>query len=225
MELTTAVALLLALAGPLAIAAFSERAPLGPYRLLWFLVAQGALFGLVVLIAAFAVFGQGLSWHSLGLANPGLMSVVLGLALAAFFIYGYGPAVYWALSKLNVRGFEKGLAKLAGLPVWALIVAVLVDGIAEEFLYRAYAFERIAAITGSLWLAGTVPLLLFALAHVPMWGRVPALSVLVSGAILTIWYAWHRDLTANVIAHCVTDLFGLVIGPLAQGRGARGDDA
>lgn len=223
MEPATTLGLLVALGGPIVIARIGERAQPGPRRVLWFLVAQTCLSALVVLVLVLAIFVEHLPWRSLGLANPGLRSIALGLVLAAFFVYGYGPVAYWTLSKLRLRGFEQGLIKLEGLPVWYLVLAVLVSGTAEEFLYRAYAFERLAAATGSFWFAAALPLLFFALAHFPMWGWPPALTMLVSGGILTVWYAWHRDLAANVVTHCVTDLFGIVIAPLVWKRTRRTD--
>jgi membrane protease YdiL (CAAX protease family) len=41
-----------------------------------------------------------------------------------------------------------------------------------------------------------------------------ALTTLVSGGLLTALYVWRRDITALVLAHVATDLYGLVIAPL-----------
>jgi hypothetical protein len=41
----------------------------------------------------------------------------------------------------------------------------------------------------------------------------PALTTLVSGAIATLVYIWRRDVVALIIAHVVTDLYGIVIAP------------
>lgn len=40
-----------------------------------------------------------------------------------------------------------------------------------------------------------------------------------SGAILTAFYIWQRDLVACIVAHVVTNFAGIVVGPLvASGR-------
>jgi membrane protease YdiL (CAAX protease family) len=114
---------------------------------------------------------------------------------------------------LRLSGFEKGVTKLRELPIWSLALAIALGGAAEEILYRGYAVERIRALTGSLWLAGAIPVILFASAHLPMWGRGPALTTLISGAIFTRFYLWQRDLTACIFAHVITDFTGILISP------------
>jgi hypothetical protein len=60
----------------------------------------------------------------------------------------------WALRRLKLRGFDAGLAKLAGLPPWNLVLAVLIGGASEELLDRGYAVDRVASLTGSYWNGG-----------------------------------------------------------------------
>jgi uncharacterized protein len=220
-EPSTTVGLLLALIGPLLIAKLGDRTDHGEDRVLRLLAAQAALILLVLTVLWLAHQAEGLAWKEIGLKRPNLTSVLLGIALAALFVFVYGPAIYWLMSKLRLGGFERGLQKLEGLPVWYLLVAVLVGGSAEEVLYRGYAFERLASITGSIWLAGVIPLALFSIAHVPMWGWPAAGTMLLSGGILTAWYAWHRDLTANIMAHCLTDFVSIVLPSAIQGYRAK----
>jgi membrane protease YdiL (CAAX protease family) len=113
---------------------------------------------------------------------------------------------------LGLAGFERGLASTARLPTAYLVLAVAIGGCAEEWLYRAYAFERASALLGSEWLGGALVVTAFGVAHVPIWGVGPSLTTLISGAILTVGYAWERDLAAVVIAHVATDFVGLVAG-------------
>ncbi len=151
---------------------------------------------------------------SIGLHPPGFQTFFWGIALALFFIYVFSPAAYRALRHLKVKGFEKGLSRLAGLPVWYLFSAVLIGASAEEVLYRGYAIERLASWTGSYWLGGLTSLIAFGVAHVPMWGFWPALTTLVSGGILTAFYIWQQDLVLNITAHLITDFVGIVLPQL-----------
>jgi membrane protease YdiL (CAAX protease family) len=213
--------LVVALFGPLILAIAGQR---------WLQAADGFLphlLGLAVLIAMVA----GVLWIVLrrecrSLASIGLQpfrwqTLAWGVALAAFFMVLFAPAAYWLLAQLHLGGFEAGLARSASLPLWFLIAAVLVGSIAEEVLYRGYAVERLGELTGSYRVAGIISVLVFGLAHVPMWGWGPALTTMVSGAILTLFFIWRKDLTANIIAHFVTDFAGIVIVPLlAATRGA-----
>lgn len=52
----------------------------------------------------------------------------------------------------------------------------------EEGLDRGYATERLASLTGNYWIGSAIALLAFGLAHVPMWGWIPGLTTILSGA-------------------------------------------
>jgi membrane protease YdiL (CAAX protease family) len=209
--------LVIALSGPMILAVAGER---------WVHPASGFLPHLLGLAALMAMVA-GVLWvvlrrecrplASIGLQPFRWQTLARGVALAAFFMYLFAPVAYWLLEQLHLGGFEAGLARSSGLPWWYLVAAVLVGSIAEEVLYRGYAVERLAEITGSYWVAGAISVLVFGLAHVPMWGWGPALTTLVSGAILTLFFIWRRDLAANIIAHFITDLAGIVIVPLLAG--------
>ncbi|MEM9269933.1 MAG: CPBP family glutamic-type intramembrane protease, partial [Pseudomonadota bacterium] len=79
------------------------------------------------------------------------------------------------------------------------------------WLYRCYAIERLADLTGNVWLAGLLSLLAFSVVHLPFWGVGPALTTLISGSILTVVYIKTRDITALIVAHVAVDLVGLVL--------------
>lgn len=209
-----ALGLLIALFGPLLIAVVSERLPPASNRLTPPLLGQAALLVVVASVLLIVLLWEKQPLSSLGVHPATWQSLAWGLALAAFFMYVFAPVASSALRRLNLRGFDAGLAKLAGLPVWYLVLAVLIGGASEELLYRGYAVDRVASLTGSYWLGGSVPVFIFGLAHVPTWGWGPALTTLASGGILTLFYIWHQDLAANIVAHVVTDLFGVVLMPL-----------
>lgn len=206
----------LALFGPLGLAAASERWNRGRARLGESLVGQALLVAITaaVLWIAFAV--EGLAPEALGFRAPRWQALALGAALAVLFNRAYGPALYFALKRLRLPGFEGGLAKLDALPVWYLALAVLIGGTVEEILYRGYAIGRLETLTGSLWLAALIPLVVFAVAHVPLWGAAPALSTFFAGGIFTLVYLWQRDLAPNVIAHVATDFVGIVLSRSAR---------
>ena len=161
---------------------------------------------------------EGLPPADLGIRAPRWQALAWGAALALFFNRIYGPALYLAMRRLKLRGFEGGLAKLDAVPLWYLTLAVVVGGTVEEVLYRGYAIGRLEALTGSLWLAALIPLVVFTIAHVPLWGAAPALSTFSAGGIFTLFFLWQRDLAPNVIAHVATDFVGIVLARGAQPR-------
>jgi membrane protease YdiL (CAAX protease family) len=196
--------------GPPLVAITSERLARSHDRLAPHLFGQGALVAIVGGVVMIVVLWEHQPLSSIGVRPLSWESLAWGLALAAFFMYVFAPAAYSTLRRLKLRGFEDGLAKLGGLPVWYVVIAVLVGGVSEELLYRGFAIERVAVITGSYWLAGLIPLSVFGLAHIPMWGWGPALTTPLSGGVLTLVYIWRQDLAVNIIAHVLTDLAGIV---------------
>lgn len=209
----TVFGLLLAMLGPLAIAVTSET-PLGsPNRLRVFLFAQAGLAGVVAVVLFLVLVWERNSLSSLGLRSVNVRCIAWGLALAAFLLYVLPPIETRVLRVLRLGGFEKGLAKLRELPVWSVALAIVLGGAAEEILYRGYAVERIGTLTGNLWFAGVISVIVFSAAHIPMWGWRSAVATLMPGAVVTGFYLWRRDLTACIFAHVVTDFMGILISP------------
>ncbi len=163
---------------------------------------------------------EGAPLSSLGLRPVGLSTFAWAAGIAALFIFLLGPVILRIPEWLGRPGFDRPLADLQKLPVWYLLLAVLVGGSVEELLYRGFAIERLAHIIGSDWLAAVVVTAMFGLGHVPLWGWTPALTTMIPGAVLTIFYLWHRDITANILAHVATDFVGIVLPMLlAKKRG------
>ena len=150
---------------------------------------------------------------ALGFGRLDWLTLPIALALAAFFIFVFGPAAYWFLVTTRLGSFAGGESTLVLLPKWFLILDLVVVAASEEWLYRAYAIERLQALVGRPWLAGALSLGAFGLAHLPLWGPGVALTTLVSGGVFTALYLWRRDIAALILAHVITDLYGLVVAP------------
>ena len=173
-----------------------------------------ALFaGLIAAVWAIGRFGEGLKLGELGFGRIGWLTLPIAVALAAFFIFVFGPAAYWFLLTTHLGSFAGGESTLALLPRWFLILDIVIVAAGEEWLYRAYAIERLQALVGRPWLAGALSLAAFGLAHLPLWGPGVALTTLVSGGVFTALYLWRRDISALILAHVITDLYGLVVAP------------
>jgi membrane protease YdiL (CAAX protease family) len=215
---TTTLGIFLSLLGPAVLAVVSNRSSSTPSSLgirASELVAFVVLVGCVVAIAK---KGERLTWSDVGFGHTSWLSFAWAAGLAGFFIFVFGPLASAALTRLGVGSYDTGLAKETALPVWYLILTVVIVAAGEEWLYRGYAIGRLEAATGNAWVAGGISLAAFALAHVPMWGFWPSLTTIVSGGILTALYIWRRDVTFLMLAHVVTDLYGIVILPVAAGR-------
>ncbi len=212
------IGLCLALLGPAALALFFETFFDARRTLAAALLAQ-----LIFLLICACVVTIVMRWEHQRLSSVGLrplcwQSVAWGGAFAAFLIWIYSPLLAKAMAFAQIPWFTEGLSKLSAYPIWYLVLAVLIGGTAEEFLYRGYAIERLASLTGNYWIAGLVSVFLSGLAHVPMWGWLAALTTVVSCALGTVFYIWRRDLLANIIAHVAADFAGIVF-PLLLVKG------
>jgi membrane protease YdiL (CAAX protease family) len=185
----TVFGILLALLAPLAISRLGERRGPAALSLAELLIAQAMLAMTVAAVLMVVLVAERKPLASIGMGNASAWSLAWGGALALFLIYVFAPVAGAALRVLKTPGFE-------------------------ETLYRGYAFERIAELSGSTALAFTLPLLMFAVAHVALWGWGAALTTAVSGAIFTAFFMWRHDLAANIVAHVITDFVGIVLPPL-----------
>ncbi len=83
-------------------------------------------------------------------------------------------------------------------------------GIVEELFYRGYAIERLQAVGLGRCTAAASSLIVFSIAH---WtgGWANILIAFVTGAILTAFYVWRKDLVANMIGHFLVDFIANVL--------------
>jgi membrane protease YdiL (CAAX protease family) len=116
---------------------------------------------------------------------------------------------------------EAGLTRLMATPVWSRWAVVVTAGVTEEILFRGYPIERLAELTGSLWLAALIPLAVFTLAHLSGWSLGHLVGVLFGGGLLTGLYLWQRDLIACMIAHALIDSLIIFLPALLKKLAAR----
>jgi len=202
--------LVLAFAGPPAVAAASLALSPSAAATTANVLGQLALWLLAAGLLAITRFVERLPLASIGLRPPTGSSVLAG-ALAAFvLLYAATPIGSWLVGSLGFADLGAGLARLRDLPRPVLVAAAVTAGAVEELLYRGYAIERLATLTGSTTLGAAIALAAFTLAHWPFWGAGAALFTLVPGAVLTALYVWKRDLGANVLAHAATAMVQLL---------------
>jgi uncharacterized protein len=203
----TAVGLVLALLGPPAVAlAFRGVGGLAGNA-----AAQACLLLLTLAVALIVRRGEHRSLASAGVRAPRAGSFVWAALLAAAYMFVVAPLMVATLRWSGARGFEPTLHELALLPAWYRVVIVVIGGTIEEFLYRGYAFERLALLLRSQTGALVLSSLIFAYAHTPLWGLGVSTALVLPAIFSTAFYLWRRDLAANVMAHVVTDLAGIVL--------------
>jgi membrane protease YdiL (CAAX protease family) len=212
-RLLTILGIALALLGPGVVAFLSVRyagvsQPLA--------IRSLGLLGFLALVAAvilIARHGEHLAWSDVGFGRVSWASVGWAASLVCFLAFVFGPLAAAFLARLGADSFSEGMASLSGLPFWYLILTIVLVAAGEEWLYRGYAIERLAVVIGNIWPAAMISLIAFAAAHIPMWGVGPSLGALLGGALFTALYVWRRDVTFLIVAHVITDLYGLAIAP------------
>lgn len=148
---------------------------------------------------------------SIGLRKPrwSTLAAGAGLWLISFALLPVvmRPVYEWAGAAPAI-----GVRALLAEPLWFRLVQAMTGGIVEELLYRGYAIERLSMLTERRWLAVALASLAFGLAHAPGWGvRYALVADLPFGILASLWYVWRRDLIANMLAHDV----GLIVGVLS----------
>jgi membrane protease YdiL (CAAX protease family) len=94
---------------------------------------------------------------------------------------------------------------IIAMPIWLQLFVALSAGFTEETLFRGYAIERVAELTGSRWLGAIIPVLVFGAVHAPFWGIGHAVVAGASGLWLTLIYLKTRNLWTAIVAHALLD--------------------
>jgi len=178
------------------------------------IAGQWVITGLV----AWRALARGLSAGTLGLANYGGPSAILGsLALAAII-----GALHW----LNLRRVGRSPGKALELmrllarrilpansvellPYCALAMTA---GVCEEFLYRGFAMAALSRVGFPAWSVVILTAVLFGLAHVYQ-GRSGILGTFVMGILFGGISVAYDTLVPVMMIHTVVDLVAGIAGP------------
>jgi uncharacterized protein len=209
----TIIGLCVALGGPALLAApavsiFGARSQFTNH-----LVDQLSMWMLLGLLMAIVVWGERRPLRSMGLTSWNWRSIAWGLGTAAF-ILAIGTITVPFLTRIGVVDFSRGIAAVIAWPLWLRIFAVVTAGVVEEVLYRGYAVERLASLTGSYWVGGAISIVVFGLVHLPFWGPGILLNTLFAGTVFTLVYVRRRDLWLCIIAHTLLDAIAFIFVPM-----------
>jgi uncharacterized protein len=160
----------LALAGPAFVAVIGTHLEPHPPTLGAHAIGLLAIALIALAVFAWAILGEGYAPESLGFRQVSWATLLVAIALTAFFVLVFGPIAYSVLARAGLQGFGAGIEAANQLPIAYLMLTIAIVAAAEELLYRGYAIERLSDLTGSYVLASIVSVVAFGFAHVPMWG-------------------------------------------------------
>ena len=186
----------------------------GPGRLTTALAEQAVLWLLFATVLAIVRLWEKQPLGSLWLRPFRWQSIGWGLLLVAAFALVILPAREWVRRAAGLPGYAGGMEQVLALPLWFRVLAVIGAGIVEETLFTGYAVTRLTLLTGQVWVAAALALMVFCALHVPVWGAGAALAFLVGGVPTIAFFVWRRDLLAMMVAHLTIDAWGLVLAPL-----------
>ena len=172
------------------------------------------LFGWVVaalcVVLAATISPSGIS--TLGVRSVSIETLVLGVVTAVgtlvlFAVIGFIQRVM-GLPNADIAMF----ARVTALAPLHKLLLVVTAGVTEEILYRGYAIGQGQVLFGSVWVAASLSLLVFTLAHLN-WRASHLISVAVAGGAATVLFVLSRDLNACILAHTLVDGVAVALMP------------
>ncbi len=210
-EMATYVGLTLSLGWPLLAALFRKPGDiLTPSHAL---IGMAFKWGVTLVLLLIILFWEGQSLVSIGVRKMAMQDVLWGVG--GFFL----GVVVFPITALIVRHLglgtvSGGITHLARLPLWVRVAIVITAGVTEEILFRGYAIERLASLTGHLGLGAAIAYGAFVLAHLPWWGVGGTLQIGVWSLIVTMLYVLRRNLLACMLMHLLNDAYAFILLPV-----------
>jgi membrane protease YdiL (CAAX protease family) len=150
---------------------------------------------------------KALSWRCIGWGIGGFLGLLAIFILAQTLVAAVGAQA------------PSAALSFADVPAWLIVLMAFRAGVVEEILFRGYAITRLEVLTGRTWVAATASVVVFVALHAGSWSASHLLFVSLAGGALTGLYLWHRNLTANIIAHTIFDVAGLLLAKYAAAGG------
>lgn len=170
------------------------------------LITQSVMV-IVSTLAVLFVHGS-LKPHGITMERAG-RDTVQGIAFGTFLFFSQFLILQWLVPDEGTS-VPQALPP-AGVEGWIAILlsglaGLILNSIAEELVMRGYLFVRIEQLTRSVYLAVAIPAILFAGYHIYQ-GAYGAISALIAGLILGVWFCKTRRLMGPVVAHTTFNMF------------------
>jgi len=192
----------------------------GPAGIVAALVIVGAnlvIAPLGALLALLWKWAARISWRDLGFRRPGSWMVTLtaGAALGVLFKLLMKALVMPLLGGPAVNPAFHFIAGNSSAMIRMVIASVIIGGLAEEFVYRGFLFERLQRFFGNSRAATTaivlLTTLLFAAAHYPDQGLAGAEQAFIMGLTVATIFALNRSLWLPIVIHASFDITAVLL--------------
>jgi len=168
--------------------------------------AQEAFWwSLATLVLLFILTIERRPLSSVGIHRPDWKTLAIGVGGGLAVLAFAGSIASFVLPLFHLQQDPTILKRMLDTPYWYRVAVVTRAAFVEELLMRGYGIERLQELTGSKLIAGAVTLFFFTIGHFSYGSVAQLIVACAAGFVLTILYIWRRDLTANMIAHWITD--------------------
>ncbi len=139
------------------------------------------------------------------------LRAMLAALVASYVLVGVANHVL----TLNTASLD--VRHLLSVPFSVKAGLVVTAGVCEEIMYRGFAIEELAGLTGSLWVGGVISWLAFTLAHIDRYGLTTGLLIpAIVGGFLTLLYVWRRNLPVCMLLHAIMDGVSIFLIPMVM---------
>jgi uncharacterized protein len=183
---------------------FNGVAHLIGYEIIWWVAIAGLLL--------YVRLAEKRPLSSIGFRSPLRLPDILIAAGAGILILAGLAVIDFVLLPALHLDEQQAIARLIATPFWWRFISVIRAAVGEEVLFRGYAIERTAELTGSLRFASLLSWVIFTVDHVSNWGWSHVLIAGFGGLALTALYLWRRNLWINIIAHFLVDGVSVLLG-------------
>jgi uncharacterized protein len=202
--------LVLALLVPVAISALRDDPD--PLTTQYVFISFSYKWLIVVALCMLVLYWERLPLRSIGLKPAHAKDFAWGLCGFLLGILAFA-AVTPLVSALGLGSAEAGVGEIAKLPVYVAVFMAITAGITEEIVFRGYAIERLAVLTGNAKIGAALAYIIFVALHAPGWGAGGTLQIGAWSLVVTGLYLWKRSLMPCIVMHVLNDLFAFVLIP------------
>lgn len=158
-------------------------------------------WAVTIVLLAFVLLVERRGLSSIGFRKPGVLDIVLAIV---FWIVSVAASSF--VHSMLPPPPSDGLEIMLKFSIPVLVLIVFTASITEEIFYRGYAIERLAELSGSLWVAAIISFVLFLLPHIAFFGPHWMLYQGVGVVLLYVLYLWRRNLWACMLLHFLSNL-------------------
>ena len=179
-----------------------------------------ALLVAAAVVVGIAATNIGIWRTALGLAWPTWQIVGLAVVAAVVLLLAIVASQYLLAKYRLLTPSPKQVElqeQLVHSPFSHRFFVVVTAAVTEEVLYRGYAIGVGQHLFGSLWLACILSVAVFTLAHI-RWGFANLIPVFLATLVITLLFAFTKNLLACIIVHAILDGLGQLVVPAIMAR-------